>query len=98
MDSKHRRTLKSLIHKLGLKYKLSDEIIKHIIESPYEFTFEKLSSLDLKEIDSEEKLINTKTNFSYKALGKLYISYPVLKKRNKQIEHITDLNNKKWKK
>jgi hypothetical protein len=86
--------IKQLIHKLGLKYKLSDEVIKNIIDSPYEFTYEKLREVVLDGVTTEEELDKLKTNFNYKGLGKLYVDYPSLLKREKQKNFINILNKK----
>lgn len=75
------RKIKILIHKLGLKYKLSDEIIKQIIESPYEFSALQIKKLNLKEIDNEEQLKKLKTNFTYPGFGKFYINFEAMCRR-----------------
>mgnify|MGYP000200434711 CR=1 FL=1 len=100
MDNKiDEKKIKALIHSIGLKYNLSDHIIKEIVESPYEFTSIIMKELDLDDIKTEEDLSKIKTNFIYKAFAKLYINFPLINRRNKQKENIINLNNsKKWKK
>ena len=98
MDKKDERKLKALIHRLGLKYQLSDDIIKEIINSPYLFTYETIKELDLSEVKTEEELLEIKTNFYYKGLGKLHIPFRRVDRRNKQQDSIKNLNNRRWKK
>lgn len=81
-----------LIHKLGLKYNMRDEDMKELIESPYLFTHEKLKELDLSNVQSEKELDKLKTNFLYKAFGRLYVSFPLIARRNKQREKKINLN------
>ena len=90
--------IKSLIHKLGLKYQMTDKEITNIVESPHLFTKNKMLELELfdKEL-TEKEFDNIKTNFGYKGLGLLYIDYKMLFKRYKQKENINNINNKRWK-
>jgi len=87
--------INKIIHRLGLKYNLSDSIIKELVESPGEFTFNTFKELDLSEISTEEELGKLKTNFLYKGFGRLYISFPLINRRNKQKENIINLNKNK---
>lgn len=86
-----------LIHELGLKYNLSDSIIKEIVDSPDKFAYEKIKELNLDNVNTEEDLDNVKTNFNYYGLGKLYINFASLNRKNKQKENIKEVNNKRWK-
>lgn len=81
MNKIDEKKLKTLIHKLGLKYKLSDKIIKEIVESPYEFSASIIKDLKLDELESEEDLSKIKTNFMYISFAKLYINPKALKRR-----------------
>jgi len=83
--------VKLLIHKIGLDYKLQDEVIKKIINSPYKFTRETIANLDIDPNITEEEFNKLKTNFIYLYIGKLYTSYDIYKK-------LKNLNNKRWKK
>jgi hypothetical protein len=83
--------VKLLIHKIGLDYKLQDEVIKKIVNSPYKFTRETIANLDIDPEITEEEFNKLKTNFIYLYIGKLYTSYDIYKK-------LKNLNNKRWKK
>jgi hypothetical protein len=83
--------VKLLIHKIGLDYKLQDEVIKKIVNSPYKFTRETIANLDIDPEITEEEFSKLKTNFIYLYIGKLYTSYDIYKK-------LKNLNNKRWKK
>jgi hypothetical protein len=99
MTKDEHKKIKALIHKLGLKYNLSDDVVKRIVESPYEFAHSILKEAKLDGIQSEDELGEHKTNFNFKALGKLYVNYPSLERREKQKEFINILNkSKRWKK
>lgn len=81
MNKIDEKKIKALIHKLGLKYKLSDEVIKNIVESPYEFSANIIKDLDLDSLSNETELEDVKTNFIYTGFAKLYINPIALKKR-----------------
>lgn len=97
MDKTDEVKVKKLIHRLGLKYNLRDEEIKQIINSPFEFAAEKYREMDLKSITTEDELDNLKTTFLFKGFGKLFVSYALINRRNKQKQNSFKLNNK-WKK
>lgn len=84
------KKVKALIHSLGLKYGLQDDVINKIVNSPYKFTRETISNMELEHIESEEELEKIKTNFIYSYIGKLYIKfYFILKIR--QLKEIIQL-------
>lgn len=87
--------IKMLIHKIGLKYNLQDNVINKIINSPYQFTRETIKSLELDNIESEEDFEKLKVNFIYLYLGKLYTNYDKLVKRNKIKEGLIKYNKKR---
>jgi hypothetical protein len=93
----NKKKVKELIHTLGLKYQMSDEDIRTIVESPFLFSYLKIRELDLNNVKTEEELSNLKTNFLYRAFGKLYISNALLSRFHKQKIEGKNLNNKKWK-
>ena len=97
MNEIDKRKVSALIHKIGLDYNMSDQQIKAIVDSPFLFTYLKIRELDLTEIDDIETLRETKTNFLYKALGKIFISEPLFKRRQKQKLTGINLNLNKWK-
>ena len=84
MDKIDKAKLKKLIHRIGLKYNLRDSEIKELVESPYEFTKEAFIKLNFDDIKTEEELKELKTTFLYKSFGKLYISFALINRRNKQ--------------
>ena len=89
------KKVKNLIHSIGLQYNLSDDQVKKIIESPYDFAKIILESMDLENVKDKEDLDSKKTNFNFKALGKLYINHPSFERREKQKAFITNLNKNK---
>ena len=81
MDKINEKKHKALIHKLGLKYRLPDKIMKQLVESPYEFSAEQIKKLNINDLRSEEELNNTKTNFMYTGFAKLFINPVAFNKR-----------------
>jgi len=53
------KKVKALIHRLGLKYKLSDDKIKEIVESQFLFTYDTMKEIDFDKIETEEDLEKT---------------------------------------
>lgn len=88
MDKKDRIKYNKLLHRLGLKYKLTDKQIKELVESPYEFAQQKIKEIDLEGERTIEEVNNMKTNFNFLAFGKLYFSpklvYRKFNKNNKK--------------
>ena len=97
MDKLDRKKISLLIHKLGLKYKLSDNIVKELVESPYEFASIIMKQLNIDDI-SDEDIKDLKTNFNFLALGKLYMEESLIKRRIKQKENINKVNKERWNK
>lgn len=90
--------VKLLIHKIGLKYNLQDNIINKIVNSPYKFTRETITNLNIDDIETEEDFNKLKTNFIYMYIGKLYTNFSIFKKQKTQGEKLVEyhnLNNKK---
>lgn len=83
--------VKMLIHSIGLKYNLQDEVIRKIIASPYKFAKEKIKSLEINDDITEEEYNKLKTNFNFPSIGKLYSSFEVFVKYKK-------IKEKRWKK
>lgn len=88
----------ALIHSLGLKHNMRDEDMRELVNSPYLFTYEKLKELNIDDVKTEEDLAELKTSFLYKSFGKVFVSFPLINRRNKQRENIINLNKRKWKK
>lgn len=78
------KTIKSLIHKIGLKYNLQDHIVNKIINSPYKFTRETITNLNINPDITEEEFNELKTNFIYLYIGKLHTNYRVVNKQKNQ--------------
>jgi hypothetical protein len=87
--------IKILIHRIGLKYNLQDNIINKIINSPYQFTREIMKALELDNINSEEEFNKLKTNFIYLYLGKLYTNFDKYEKNKKIKEGLIKYNKNK---
>lgn len=75
MDKVNKIKIDRLIHTLGLKYNLSDETIRNMVNSQFEFTAEKLNEVKLEE-DSDTE--NIKSTFLYRSFGKLYLNKTTL--------------------
>jgi hypothetical protein len=86
--------IKKLIHSLGLEFGLQDDIIQKIVQSPFKFTRETISNLDVKDNMTEEEFNELKTNFIYMHIGKLYTNFNVYNKIKKQKINLTE----KWEK
>lgn len=76
------KTEELIFRRLSLKYGLSEQIIKEICHSQFEFTSKTIKELDLKNLKDEE-IKELKTNFRFKKLGSLYISDKLLYIRKK---------------
>lgn len=85
--------VKALIHKLGLKYHIGDSLTTKIINSQYRFTREKITSLELDNIETEEQFNKLKTNFIFQYIGKIYTQFPVLKKHRERGDRLKNRHN-----
>lgn len=94
IDKVESEKVRRLIHKIGLEFNLQDDVIRKIVNSPYKFTRETISNLDVKENMTEEEFDKLKTNFIYMHIGKLYTNYSVYKKIMKQKDNLIQ----KWEK
>lgn len=83
--------VKALIHRIGLKYNLQDEIINTIINSQYKFIRETIHDLNIKDTETKEDFDKLKTNFILPYIGKLHISYYMFKGIK---ERISKMNTK----
>lgn len=90
--------IKNLIHSMALKYNMSDEDMKNLLNSPYEFAKIKINKMDLKSIETKEELDKTKTNFMFRSLFKLVVEWRTVNGKLKKRDNINKENNKKWKK
>ena len=98
MERHDKQKIDMLIHRLSLRYGLSKEIIKNIVDTPYIYADKIVRELNLDNVTTEEELKDIKTNFNFKGFGKLYVSFPLLENRNRRISNMNNLNIKKWKK
>ena len=71
-----------IFRKLSLKYGLSEQIIKEICHSQFEFASKKVKEIDLKD-KTDEEIKELKTNFRFRMLGSLYVSDKLLITRKK---------------
>lgn len=90
--------VKELIHSMALKYNMSDEDMKNLVNSPYEFTKEKINNLKLKDITTKEELESTKTNFIYRSFFKLVVDWNTIQTKINRRQNINNINSSKWKK
>jgi len=81
-----KKKIKSLMHSLGLKYNLQDEVIKKIVDSPYLFTAKTFKQLDFPLDMTEKEFDKLKTVFMYRCFGKLIVDYKLINARNNRIK------------
>lgn len=78
MDNIDDTAIKLLMHKIGLKNHLVDDVIAKIVNSPYKFTRQTIAELNIDNVNSKEDFNDLKTNFLYKYIGKVYTSYETI--------------------
>lgn len=98
MNNIDKGKIKGLIHSLGLKYKLPDEVIKDMVDTPYRFTKEVISNMDIPEGLSKEEFEGLKRSFRYLAIGTVYLDYNLYKKYWFKKKQMDNINKDKWKK
>lgn len=86
--------VKKLIHSMALKYNMSDEDMKNLVNSPYEFAYDKMKSLKLNKIETREQLNNTKTNFIFRSFFKIVVDWYTVKGKKHRQNNINKINNK----
>ena len=91
---KIRKKIEALYHKIGLRHGYSDEVIKNIIESQYDFIKKTMIKLPFRETNTEEEFNKLKTNFMLRKLGKIYSNYKILEYIKIQVEAANKTNNK----
>jgi len=94
--TKEDQKLNKMFHSLSLKYNMPVKDIKELVNSPYEFTEEKLKTIDINKINSTEDEENVDTNFIYKYIGKLHTNFKLINRRRKQSEAFRKINKAKW--
>lgn len=90
--------IKKIIHSMALKYNMSDDDMKNLVNSPYEFTYNKIKEMKLDEISTKEELDNTNTNFIYRSFFKLVVDWITIKGKINRKNNILKVNKEKWKK
>lgn len=93
--SKEDPLVKILIHKIGLENNLRDDDVRKIINSQYKFIKEKITELDLNNVENEEEFKKLKTNFILKNIGKLHTTFEVVNRIKNQKISIIDYHNNK---
>ena len=78
--------VKALIHRIGLKYNLQDEVISTIINSQYKFIRETIRELNTEGIETKEDFDKLKTNFFFKYLRKVYTSGEIVDKHKYRLQ------------
>lgn len=86
--------VRKLIHSMALKYNMSDEEMKNLVNSPYEFTHDKMKTFKLNEIETREQLNNTKTNFIFRSFFKIVVDWHTIKGKKHRKNNINKINNK----
>lgn len=97
IERKEHPKVKALIHKLGLKYGLTDDTIRKIVYSQFKFVRDKIKELNFENM-TEEEFDKAKVNFLWKYLGKYYTTYDTVDRSRVQSKTQKDNLNKRWKK
>lgn len=95
MRRKDEKKIKDLIHSHALKNNMTDDEFRSLVESPYEFTYEKMKDINLEDVESEEDFSKLKTNFIYPGFMRLVIDYIALSARNNRRKNINKINKNK---
>lgn len=97
MSKKDQIKINRLIHSIGLKYNLTDDEIRKIVQSPFEFTEQKLKELNEKINNAAEleELKDLKRVFLFKSLCKLYICEHRMESLLNRRKNIKKVNNDK---
>lgn len=99
MDEFSKKEVDKLIHSLALKNNMRDEDLKNLVNSQFEFANIKIKELNrLENIETEEDLENTKTNFIFTSFFRLFVPYYRIRARNNRRDNINEKINNKWKK
>lgn len=71
---------KDIVRELSIKYKLTEEQIAEIIESPFIFIRSVIKNINVNEVKTEEEFKLKTKNFNIPCIGKLYANYYNFKK------------------
>jgi len=72
-----------ILQKLSIKYRVSYNVVKAIVDSQFEAVGDIMKNMDFKNIKSKEELEKLKTNFTFKYLFSLVADYRKIKHINK---------------
>jgi hypothetical protein len=78
--------VKRLMHQIGLNYHMTDDTIKNIVESQWEFASEKMIEMPWDDIHTEEDLDKAKTNFLFNPLGRICVGMTQINRLNRRRE------------
>lgn len=67
------------------------ETVILIYKKYFKFIVDKIKSININEINSFDDYRKYKTSFNLQHLGKLYLNYKIIKKRNESIGNTTDV-------
>ena len=70
---------------------ISIDTVNLIYKKMFKFIVEKIRSINIDEINSLDEYRKYKTSFNLQHLGKLYLNYKIIKKRNESIGNTTDV-------
>ena len=70
---------------------ISINTVNLIYKKMFKFIVEKVRSINIDEINSLDEYRKYKTSFNLQHLGKLYLNYKIIKKRNESIGNTTDI-------
>lgn len=70
---------------------ISIDTVNLIYKKMFKFIVEKVRSINIDEINSLDEYRKYKTSFNLQHLGKLYLNYKIIKKRNESIGNTTDI-------
>lgn len=70
---------------------VSIDTVNLIYKKMFKFIVEKVKSINIDEINSLDEYRKYKTSFNLQHLGKLYLNYKIIKKRNESIGNTTDV-------
>lgn len=70
---------------------ISIDTVNLIYKKMFKFIVEKIRLININEINSLDEYRKYKTSFNLQHLGKLYLNYKIIKKRNESIGNTTDV-------
>ncbi len=92
MDKIQEKKVNDIIHTIGLNNNLRDCEVKEMVESQFRFMYDKIREMNLDNM-TEEEINNSKTNFFFKYLGKVYTSGEIVKRHKYKLSKNKELKN-----